>query len=67
MDNSEANAISKASYMAGVLDERNEWYKKINKKIEELTKQIEEKEERTDGLCITIGEDTARKILKELI
>jgi lipid II:glycine glycyltransferase (peptidoglycan interpeptide bridge formation enzyme) len=29
-------AISKASYMAGVLDERSQWYKKINEKIEDL-------------------------------
>lgn len=40
MNNEEANAISKASYMAGVLDERSQWYKKINEKIEEYKKML---------------------------
>ena len=39
MNNEDANAISKASYMAGVLDERSQWYKKIN----EISKEYQEK------------------------
>ena len=34
----EAIAILKSSYMCGVLDERNEWYKKINDLAEEMNK-----------------------------
>lgn len=40
MSEEEANAISKSSYMAGVLDERSQWYKKINEKIEEYKKML---------------------------
>ena len=62
MNNEEANAISKASYMAGVLDERNQWYKKINEKIEDL-----EQEKKADGLDYDWLRDTMISALKELI
>lgn len=56
----EANAISKSSYMVGVLEERNKWFNRINKKFKELTQ--EEKE--TDGILMNTKE---KKILEELI
>lgn len=34
----EIYAIAKTNYTVGVLEERNEWYKKINEKIEILEK-----------------------------
>ena len=39
----EAIAIGKSSYMVGVFDERNEWYKKINEEIKELETRKEYK------------------------
>ena len=39
MNKEEIIDIGKSSYMVGVLDERNEWHKKINKEIQVLEKR----------------------------
>ena len=40
---------------------------KIVNKINELEKHIVDEEERTDGMCITIGEDMCVRYLKNLL
>ena len=56
----EMYAIAKTNYMVGVLEERSQWYKKINEKYKELTQE----EKDTDGIVMNTNE---KKILKELI
>ena len=56
----EIYTIAKTNYTVGVLEERNEWFNRINKKFKELTQ--EEKE--TDGVVMHTKE---KKILQELI
>ena len=57
-------AISKSSYMVGVLDERNKWYNKITRKIEELEEE-RKKYELDWEICDDIEAEIA--FLKELI
>ena len=40
----EIYAIAKTNYTVGMLDERSQWYKKINEKIEYIEKEMEKDE-----------------------
>lgn len=56
----EIYSIAKTNYILGQTEERSQWYKKINKKLEDLTQE----EKDTDGIVMNTNE---KKILKELI